>query len=91
MVTFLVELCDFIDVELPTMPQKVAILDHFDCTRGWLSRLAGGKPPPEVGFGTWSPKRRTENQAKARWLRPANAGPSTGPEKPQYRPACGRA
>ena len=30
MVTFLVELCNFIDVELPTMPQKVVILEHFE-------------------------------------------------------------
>ena len=29
-VTFLVELCGFIDVELPTMSQKVVILEHFE-------------------------------------------------------------
>ena len=59
-------------------------------TRGWLSRLAA-KRPQKLDFCTWSPKRRTGNQTKARRLRPANADPSTGLEKPQYRPACGRA
>ena len=42
-------------------------------------------------FGTLSSKRRTENQTKARLFRPANASPITGPEKPEYRPARGRA
>ena len=58
---------------------------------------APNKPRAAVKSWIWHresgrvPKRRTGNQAKARRFRPANARPSTGQAKPQYRPARGRA
>ena len=45
----------------------------------------------KVGFGTPSLNRKTENQVKARRLRHANAGPSTGPRYAGYCAARGRA
>ena len=53
---------------------------------GWLSRLAAKRPKQSWVWRPESSNRKTENQAKARRLRHANAGLSTGPNMPDTAP-----